>query len=116
MFELLDARDLCVLIFGLVYLVRPVEAISILLLVENLQTANLLVNRLHKLAQTLKVKLKLLDKVLSVFVERRIEQFFSDHLDLVRDSLFRLSCGISVGSEFSFKPLGKDVVLELDNV
>jgi hypothetical protein len=84
MFQLLDASDICKLIFSLInFCIRARKTSSIFSLIKYLETAYLLINRSHKLLQTLEIHFKLLNHFFSTFIKVRIYQLIAYQLDLV---------------------------------
>jgi len=55
-------------------------------------------------------------KLFTVLVEGWVEQFFPNHLNLVRYGILGLSGRGFMRTEFSFKPLGEDIMFQLNYV
>ena len=106
MLQLLHTRDVLVFVASFIHIVRaPVS-------VEQLERADFLVDRVHEFFESLKVRFKLLDQVLAIFVESSVEQLITDGLNLT----LNFGLGLWVLVELGAEALRVDVVLKLYDV
>ena len=86
--KLLHRGDLAILVVAVVGL----SAARIPFLhVENLHTANFLINSGHEFSQTLEIHSEFLHEFFTTFLEGLVEKLLPDQLDLVSELLLRLN-------------------------